>query len=171
MTEYEIQDFLYRYARQRNHLNYCPNIYLYNWESDFLTVVKSGFVNEYEIKISKADFKNDTKKTEKHETLKYGGYTIRGNWDYSYYEKKGMLDENKRRKCKRPNYFWYVCPENLIEDYEIPSYAGLIFIKNEICKIEKKAPRLHREKITEYQTKKIMVSLGFKYWNLRTKRI
>jgi len=44
MSEISVQKLLYRfYFRKHNLL--CPNIFLYNWESDFISVTKSGFSN------------------------------------------------------------------------------------------------------------------------------
>ena len=42
-------------------------LYVFDWESDKLLETKSGYIYEFEIKISKADFKNDFKhKKDKH---------------------------------------------------------------------------------------------------------
>lgn len=36
-----------------------PNIYIGSWEADILEITKSGYTYEYEVKISKSDFKAD----------------------------------------------------------------------------------------------------------------
>ena len=42
-------------------------LYVFQWESDKLIWTKSGYIYEFEIKISRSDFKNDFKhKKEKH---------------------------------------------------------------------------------------------------------
>lgn len=46
-----------------------------------------------------------------------------------------------------PNKFYYACPEGLIEKTEVPEYAGLIYIKEGQCKIVKKAPQIHKDKL------------------------
>jgi hypothetical protein len=72
MTEGDVQNILFKILiRKHNYL--CPNVFLFNWESDFISVTKAGFINEYEIKLSKNDFKNDQlHKEEKFTVLKEG---------------------------------------------------------------------------------------------------
>lgn len=106
-----------------------PNLYIFNWESDYLSYTESGYCYEIEVKISKADFKHDFTKKSKHKIL-----------------------QNDKKKNK-PNYFYYAVPENLITEDEIPSYAGLIYVRGRYCKIIKKAPRLHDEKLSEEKLK------------------
>lgn len=47
------------------------NAYVFksDWESDFLIITKAGYVVEFEVKISKADFQADKKKVQKHSIL------------------------------------------------------------------------------------------------------
>ena len=111
------------------------NLLIYNWESDMLKITKSGYVYEFEIKISKADFKNDFKNK----------------------KKKHLILENSQNTNK-PNYFYYVVPDGLIDENDIPEYAGLIYVHSTIIGNSKqwfsfeeikKAPKLHNEKINE----------------------
>jgi hypothetical protein len=100
------------------------NLYVFDWESDLLFLTKSDYFYEFEIKVSRADFKNDFKKVNKHEVLK---------------------DSNNHRK---PNYFIYAVPEGLIRVEEVPEYAGLYYImKNGYYKRIKDAPQLHKTKV------------------------
>ena len=48
------------------HQYVMENLYVFEWESDFLLKTKSGYWYEAEIKISLSDFKADFKKKEKH---------------------------------------------------------------------------------------------------------
>jgi len=57
MTEKTIQKALRGFAQ--NHDYKLENTYVFAWESDFFSITKTGTVYEYEIKISKADFKKD----------------------------------------------------------------------------------------------------------------
>lgn len=136
----------------------CPNKILDRWfECDMVSVTKSNYINEFEIKISKSDFKQDFKKTEKHACLR-GDKTI-------------ILESGYKEDLSwygRPNYFWYVCPENLIPLSDIPSYAGLMYaLDSGHLKKIKKAPLLHREKISEEQKVRILRKFYFEYWNKR----
>lgn len=171
MNEYDIQDALHIHCFQQQ---YCiPNIYLYTWESDFISVTKAGYVHEYEIKTSRSDFKADFKfKTMKHEGLREGCRKPQ-QWEKYYLDRepedipefiksKTTLDGNIH--VRRPNYFWYVCPKGIISD--VPAYAGLIYFDGYFREI-KKAPLLHKDKITPHQEHRIINSFRFKYWNLR----
>lgn len=132
----------------------AENLNIYAWESDSLAVTKSGYAYEYEIKISRADFKNDFKhKKIKHQLLE-GKYVLNG------FETVG---DGKMRLNDRPNYFFYVVPEDLVTVDEVPDYAGLIYIKPTYnydgtirwykTVVVKEAPRLHKDKIDETHLK------------------
>ena len=60
MTESHIQERLRLFFD--NHRYILTNSYVFNWESDFFSVTKTGTVYEVEIKISKSDFKKDFEK-------------------------------------------------------------------------------------------------------------
>lgn len=153
-------------------------LYIFDWESDKLLETKSGYIYEFEIKVSKADYKNDFKhKKDKHIILageeKYGDkYLPR------YYE---LLEENRKvdNWCeqsfiksaadnprylvgghKRPNYFYYVVPTGLIDVEDVPDYAGLVYVdENKRLTIKKKAPQLHKDKYTDSE-----LNLGEKFY-------
>jgi hypothetical protein len=101
----------------------CENVkYLFSdWEIDVLSMNKNNYLTEYEVKVTRSDFKADAKK------------------------KKWRWYEN-RTETMISNYFYYVCPEGLILEAEIPSFSGLIYVTNEGLKVIKKAPLLHKKK-------------------------
>ena len=100
-------------------------------ECDVITISKSDFIYEYEIKISRADFKKDFNKT-KHSLITEGKFIKELKNEILYLV---------------PNYFYFVVPENLISIDEIPIYAGLIYItKTQEFNIIKKAPIIHKIK-------------------------
>jgi hypothetical protein len=93
---------------------------------DVFKVSEAGFISEYEIKISKSDFKADFKKDKKHDLLNAG-----------------------KLSCNR---YYFVTPKGLLEITDIPKYAGwyeysesgrLVLIKN--------APLLHKNKFTDWK--------------------
>lgn len=46
-----------------------------------------------------------------------------------------------------PNKFWYCCPKGVIPIEEIPEYAGLYYLDNNMrMTVQKKAPFIHKEK-------------------------
>lgn len=138
-TEQSIQKALrYKILSPSSVKYFTENLNVYDWESDVLKITKSGYAYEFEIKISRADFKNDFKhKKKKHNLLE---------------QKEGNI----------PNYFYYVVPTDLIKEDEIPEYAGLIYIDATIFGSGKpyysfneirKAPKLHSNKIDEHNLK------------------
>lgn len=98
--------------RTRRQNKVYPNTYIGSWECDILEVTKSGYSHEYEIKISRADFKVDKLK-QKHGENKYD--TLQAG--------------------KRVNYFSYVCPHGLITPDEVPEWAGLIYARTHTARI------------------------------------
>jgi len=67
MTATEISDALERHFH--DHRYPIANIYVFAWESDFLTVTKDKLIIEYEIKLSLSDFRADFEKKDKHRLL------------------------------------------------------------------------------------------------------
>jgi hypothetical protein len=82
------------------------NTYIFGTESDFFAISKSGYCIEVEIKISKADFKNDFKKT----TFKSINFTRVNKHEY--------LQSND--ETFKPNKFYFACPDGLLKESEIP---------------------------------------------------
>lgn len=97
-------------------------VFRYDWESDYFCVNSEGYTFEVEVKISKADYKNDFKK-EKHQLF---------------------LDKDTKRVV--PNKFYYAVPKNLIKESDLPSYAGLIYVEGSHAEIIKRAPFITKKK-------------------------
>jgi hypothetical protein len=103
-------------------------------ECDVISMSKSDYIYEYEIKISRSDFKADFKK-QKHSMILEKQFI---NESYS-----------DNLNCYTPNYFYFVVTENLVSVDEVPYYAGLIYVKeNGVLDTIKKAPLLHKTKAT-----------------------
>lgn len=123
------------------------NLYVFHnsWESDYLALTKSGYLYEGEVKISRADFKNDMKKKRKHQVLE-GTYQPKmvDKWE------KGKRVGTEEEKVLKPHYFFYAVPEGLITEEEVPEYAGLVYMIDVFPYFfwKKKAPKLHNEKYT-----------------------
>jgi len=121
-----IQKALGKYVVLKNHPYVIENVSLLRFgmsEQDLVSINKSGFFYEYEVKVSRQDFLKDKKKKK---------------WEF--YD----LKMNERL----PNYLTYVCPENLIKEDEIPPFAGLLYYIEESDKIKeiKRPSAVHREK-------------------------
>ena len=141
------------------------NLYVFSWESDKLLWTKAGYIYEFEIKISRADYKNDFKhKAEKHIILSSTIAKERQKvYEQDLFEKEmkrhpwwGEEDvrshysiERVTKGRKLPNYFYYAVPKGMIQVDEVPEYAGLIWIDEDTFYVKKKAPCLHKEKYTD----------------------
>ena len=104
-----------------------PNYYVGGYEADVYKISKAGITTEFEIKISKSDFKVDFSKG----FIKYDGTTI---------NKHDLISQGKRT-----NKFYFVVPEGLILKEEVPEYAGLIYCTKEgYLKVIKNSKLLHK---------------------------
>lgn len=126
MTERDVQLIMLREGvinpiRELVLFNY---LYNYAWEADVLRITKAGYFYEYEIKVTKSDFKADMKKVSKHSHL-------------------------NQRLPLMPNRFCYVCPVGVIFKHEVPDYAGLIWVNDRSISEQKKIPLLHKTKVTD----------------------
>ena len=130
------QQLRYNFLSPNSVKYFTENLNVYDWESDVLKITKSGYAYEFEIKISRGDFKND----------------------FKHKKKKHLLLESKDNGAKMPNYFYYVVPEGLITEEEVPEYAGLIYVHATVIGNNrvyyqfqeiKTAPKLHGNKIDE----------------------
>jgi hypothetical protein len=145
MTVLEIQRRLTLDAYRRGSFT-CPNYTPKGWwECDLLELRKSGFWIEFEIKLSRADFRADRYKTER-----------RFNYELGVYDSRNKHDCLRTKRPCGPNYFWFVAPSGLIEADEVPEWAGLMAANESQrrqfpiwTEIIKKAPRLHKEKFED----------------------
>jgi hypothetical protein len=125
-----------------------PNFYLGWYEMDLCKIMKSGYVVEYEIKISRSDFFADFKKD--------NGY------------KHSRLQTNTSF-CNR---FFFVTPKGLLKPDEIPTYAGLIeysegttnsyWSNGGSTNIIKAAPLIHKTKQEEKIYHWLALKLSFR---------
>jgi hypothetical protein len=112
-TECSIQNALYFFCYRKRHRFMVPNVQVYGWESDMVSVTRDDYVYEYEIKISRKDFLHDLQK-DRHQHLT----------DLHAGEPSGLWPESKRRGA---NYLYYAVPAGLLLDEEIPKHEGLKF--------------------------------------------
>jgi hypothetical protein len=132
------------------------------WENDFYGVTKAGYWVEYEIKTSAADFRADSKKSQR-------------RWS----KDAGTTEVNKHdllaaRSPLGPSRFFFVIPEALESKVVIPEWAGLIVVTQKaggrlFTKERKAAPKLHRNKVEASEFAKIKTTCYWRFWNLRTR--
>ena len=148
MTESDLQEVLLDKYMRKGHTLIIPNVYLFGSnESDMVSITKSRLVWEYEIKISKQDFLAD--------------------------RSKRRYDRYERRQGLMPNRFWYVSPEGIITEPDLPEYAGLLYVmpyshsKRFIVKTIKMAPMLHKNEVSSKMIMELGTKIYHKYWRIR----
>lgn len=137
------------------------NLYLFGWnESDYLTVTKAGYTDEYEIKLSRSDFHADKRK-DRHERYQivtpwrfYTGHQSKHRPPFTQVTHVGIANQY-------PNRFWYVVPDGLVTPDEVPEYAGLIYAEQRgfgyvMLKVVKRGPKLHGHKLPEAKVQKLI---------------
>lgn len=139
------------------------NSFIFDWESDFFAISKTGYSVEVEVKVSKQDFKKDFAcKTDKHKIFtRHKEHAVClpcprfGLGSTSVYDKElkvwNKTAENSyinfvKPSDALPNKFFYACPEGLISPDEVPAYSGLIWTTPFHSSIIKPAPFLHKNK-------------------------
>lgn len=123
MNTKEIQQLIAKQQVNKGHNIVIENLsHFFPAEIDVLSVTSAGFSYEFEVKISRADYKKDSEKVFKHSLYSRGAVQM-------------------------PNYFSYVCPPGLIKGHEIPNYSGLLYVQPDgVIKEIIKPPLIHNVK-------------------------
>ncbi len=132
-----------------------PNVFLrFDYELDLLCLRQSGYIDEIEIKVSKSDFLADFKKLSR--VMDKQGITRSAKKHQALSE--GLLPANR---------FSFLMPEELADQCKIPDYAGLyVLTKRGRIKLVKKAPLLHKRKISDKLKYKTARKMVFRYWQV-----
>lgn len=167
-----------------------PNMELPGWrECDILAITKAGIWYEYEIKLSRSDFKADAKKTLEVDRLlfgpppercfiSYGGYSWAWESWYNKYERVTKYSQLEQGYEKGPQRFFYIVPEGLLQADDVPDFAGLIYYRpiqlcrawSEVFTEIKPAPRLHKAKVEQRLIRGATDRMLYRYWDLRRSR-
>lgn len=135
------------------------------WEADLWVVSNSRLATEYEIKVSRSDFKCDSKKNR---TIMKRDQEA---WIRVEQNKHSMLSE---KSTLGPSRFFYCVPENMISIDEIPEWAGLIYFKSRghcLSLLDiKPAPRLHTEKVSDKHIETINRNMAWRFWYMLNKQ-
>lgn len=174
MTASDISNgFVGHVFRNKTQSKVFPNVFYSGYECDLLEITKAGYTYEYEIKISVADFKADSKKSRV--------------TDYEFKDGKiNLFTVNKHKENPdggRVNYFYYLVPKGLIKPEDVPAYAGLIYaklgefgwseegenksIRRMYFEEVKPAKKLSSDKINEKSIFKLYEKLYYKYHHLK----
>jgi hypothetical protein len=124
-----ISQHLQRFINSSSSDMIIPNYYIGRYEMDVFKLNATGYITEYEIKISKTDYLNDFKKGD-----------------------KNNLKHTEIKKGFRSNRFFFVVPYNLFDVSEVPDYCGLIYYHpDQKMEIVKTAKLLHKNKFTDFK--------------------
>jgi len=125
-----------------------PNVFIDNFEADIIEITKSGYIHEYEIKLTKEDFRHDSLKGSNHK--------------YEHVNKQDIIIGGKY-----VNTFSYVVPKNMILVTDIPEYAGLIYFEKYRDRISfniiKNAKRLSKDKLGDKRKEKCLLSTYYRF--------
>lgn len=161
-SEKEIQRALIRDCWQRTIAfpNYTP---LKWWECDVFELTKAGYFREYEIKTSRSDFFNDSRK-------------CKPRWHTGHQLALNKHEQIAGADINGPSRFFFVAPD-IIDLSEIPEWAGFIQVSRpfEHLRLEliKKAPCIHAEKFHATGKDDLMRTAYFRFqWQfLKTRDI
>jgi len=169
------------HARYSTHNPIVPGIAPHGWwECDIFSLTRAGYMHEFEIKVSRSDFKADFNKCwDQWRSMRHRGIKKLES-DMSKEEVRASLapvykhDLMKEGYTKGPKFFWFCAPEGLLEKKDIPDHAGFIEFPehNETGRIPwgmrvvKKAPTLHTTKFCEKRLKEMRARLVYRYQNI-----
>lgn len=157
LTAADIAWHMRQYAARLGHEWITPNALLYPWESDLITVTPEGWVCEVEVKVSRADLKQDLLKP-KH--------------------RDGLLLNGPEGPCargapQRPNYFCFAMPcavRRLPPAIALPRYAGIYTVDEQGRVFEERPPlRLHDARIRPDELLALARKMHHRYWALIAK--
>lgn len=160
LTETKIQEIVFR-SLASSHTPLLPNYTPRGWfECDLFSVTKAGFFHEHEIKLTVSDFLRDAGKkawSRDPDTRKLTRI--------SKHERLAAAD------ARGPACFWYVVPEEIVDRFAIPAFAGLKIITRYRHGLltKKPAPRLHECKIESRITTHAYSVCYWRFWQERLK--
>lgn len=105
-----------RYPQSITMPNYTPKHW---WECDVFELMKSGYWYEYEVKVSRSDFRADALKNKHIPEL-----TRKYNPEWAANHPEGFKHDILAGSCYGPNRFYFVTLSGIVAEKEIPEWAG-----------------------------------------------
>jgi hypothetical protein len=172
VTARQITDLLcHCHWRTRNQV-LVPNVSygLLPWEADLVVMYASGWLEEVEVKISKADFRRDfTSKPEKHERLQKG--TPKQVFQGFGTPVQVWKPDWTKAEPSMIRRFWLAMPHELALKLlpEAPAHCGVIAVST-CCVVLRPAPVLKcARKLTAPEQNQLLRLAYLRYWDLRRK--
>jgi hypothetical protein len=149
----DIQKELLRFARGTGSDIIIPNYYVGSYEMDVFKLNERGLITEYEIKVSRADLKNDFKKN------KHNGWSKKTEQTNKHVElAAGRLPANR---------FFFVVPVDMVDAELMPRHCGVIFYDEGSLQIVRPAPLLHKNPVDIKFYKTLAIGLSWRQQHLR----
>jgi hypothetical protein len=145
-TEGKVQRAMFKPLADRGYSHVTPNVHLYGWESDVVAITSSGYLVEYEIKLSRSDFQRDRRKSRHAALMK------------CYKGSKG------KRSGSVPSRFLYATTPGLVSPNDLPEYAGLTYVSPDGLDKQESAPRLTKSKARKSHRTTLAKSLMWDAW-------
>lgn len=159
ITSVDLQYSFYRHAWNLYHV-IIPNTCIGGTnEMDLFCIRRNNYCEEFEIKISVADFKADFKKTacvqalDNEKTHRYSRYIN---------IKKHEAIQQGRLLCNRFN---FLLTEKIVDKCEIPDYAGIYVYSRTVIKKIRQGKLLHKNKIPESIWREAAHKMSIKHWH------
>lgn len=122
---YKAVDVIRAYCKDtllhRKQTRVFPNTFIGSWEGDIFEVSPSGYLTEIELKLTRSDFFGDKDKARRKRDYLYKHGDPRA---YKTQKKYDFLERGER-----VNRFFYLIPEGMVTEAEVPDWAGLITFK------------------------------------------
>ncbi|MEZ4756486.1 MAG: hypothetical protein R2817_06645 [Flavobacteriales bacterium] len=154
---------MYQYASSLGHAWITPNVLVYDWESDLLTVSPDGFACEIEIKVSRSDLMNDLQKPKHRE-----GILMNGAKASIARSASRRIDGDPSTRPIRPNFFCFALPCSVYRGMQrgtLPPYAGIYTVDGAGRVFEEKRPiLLHDRRMTQNELLGLARRMHVRYW-------
>lgn len=153
---------------ERAYIN-IPNCYIYG-ECDLLSIKKGGISHEFELKLTRSDYRNDYNAYAR--VVDPAGHSGRVSKKKrpKYIKHRALANgESTVGKEPVPNYYSFLLPAQLqpeLHDIDVP-YAGIYtFDSNFLISKVRRPQRIHDGLMTDRKIMHLLRNLHFRYWKL-----
>ena len=159
MTALDIEKGLIKNRLEKSGVTVAPHYTPSRWfECDVIEITAAGYFREFEVKVTRADFKTDAAK----EKPSRFGWPARN--------KHAELGE---KSILGPGTFSFVTPEGLLAPTDIPDFAGWIEVrihgKITLEIVRKVAPKLHSQKFSAKRLEHLRSVFYWRFLRIFTK--
>lgn len=161
INAYDLETAIHNHVSVSNDIS-LNNVYLWgSFEADYVKITQAGYIYEYEIKLTKEDFKKDFEK-------QYHAHTDYPNYKSKICNKHEMIaNGDSGLKC-----FSFVVPEYLVRVDDVPEYAGLYYARQSdrnsfSIKCVKEPKKLNGKKISDSKLKSLLMKVYYKYSDIQ----